>query len=85
MPASTMKLTAKTRLYQVSNPCWYRHELLDFRQLGPETAVGRVRVLELLRVLRVRMLDGVRIDSRSVSLHQLPLARLRQRAHDPPP
>jgi hypothetical protein len=50
-------------------------------------AVGWVRMLELLRVLRVRMLDGVRIDpgSSPISLPTLPVAKPEaQSVRDPP-
>ena len=50
-------------------------------------AVGRLRMLELLRVLRVRMRDGVRIDpgSSPISLLTLSVAQPEaQSAHDPP-
>jgi hypothetical protein len=34
------------RLFQVSNPCWYRYELLTFDQPTPNNARARVRVYQ---------------------------------------
>ncbi|OGO04178.1 MAG: hypothetical protein A2Y60_05855 [Chloroflexi bacterium RBG_13_54_9] len=34
------------RLFQVSNPCWYRYELLTFEQPTPNNAAARVRIYQ---------------------------------------